>query len=40
MYPVPYQERDARYVPSYNGKVNDPIWQAVGNTYGFGVGSR
>lgn len=40
MYPVPYQEMDARYLPFYNGKVGDPIWQSVGNTYGFGVGSR
>jgi hypothetical protein len=40
MYPVPYQEMDARYLPSYNGQVGDPLWQAVSNTYGFGVGSR
>jgi hypothetical protein len=39
MYPVPYQEMDARYLPFYNGQTGD-IWQAVGNTYGFGVGSR
>jgi hypothetical protein len=40
MYPVPYQEMDARRVPFYNGKVGDPIWQAVGSTYGFGIGNR
>jgi hypothetical protein len=40
MYPVPYQEMDARYLPSYNGLVNDALWQASSNTYGFGVGSR
>ncbi len=40
MYPVPYQEMDSRYEPFYNGKVGDPVWQATGNTYGFGVGSR
>ncbi|MDB4887463.1 MAG: hypothetical protein JWN79_2901 [Gemmatimonadetes bacterium] len=40
MYPVPYQEMDARQEPFYNGKVGDPIWQAVGNTYGFGIGNR
>jgi hypothetical protein len=31
---------DARYLPFYNGVVNDPLWQATSNTYGFGVGSR
>ena len=40
MYPVPFQEMDARYEAFYNGKVGDPIWQAAGNSYGFGVGSR
>lgn len=40
MYPVPYQEMDARQKPFYNGLVGDPIWQAAGNTYGFGVGNR
>lgn len=40
MYPVPYQEMDARYLVSYNGPPGDPRWQALGNTYGFGVGSR
>jgi hypothetical protein len=40
MYPVPYQEMDARYLPFYNGQVGDPLWQATANTYGFGVGSR
>jgi hypothetical protein len=39
-YPVPYQEMDARYETFYNGVVGDPLWQAQGNTYGFGVGSR
>lgn len=39
-YPVPYQEMDARYEAFYNGVVGDPLWQAEGNTYGFGVGSR
>jgi hypothetical protein len=40
MYPVPFQEMDARYEPFYNGKTGDPLWQAVSNTYGFGVGNR
>ena len=40
MYPVPYQEMDARYLTAYNGQVGDPLWQAVSSTYGFGVGSR
>jgi hypothetical protein len=40
MYPVPFQEMDARYAPFYNGKTGDPLWQAVSNTYGFGVGTR
>ncbi|HEY5492758.1 MAG TPA: hypothetical protein VIK25_16305 [Gemmatimonadaceae bacterium] len=39
MYPVPYQEMLARYEAFYNGQT-DAIWQAVGSTYGFGVGSR
>lgn len=39
-WPVPYQEMDARYEAFYNGVVGDPEWQAQGNTYGFGVGSR
>lgn len=39
-YPVPFQEMDARYETFYNGVVGDPVWQAAGNTYGFGVGSR
>jgi hypothetical protein len=40
MYPVPFQEMDARQEAFYNGKVGDPIWQSVGSTYGFGIGSR
>jgi hypothetical protein len=40
VFPVPYQEMDARYQASYNGTAGDPLWQAIGNTYGFGVGSR
>ena len=40
MYPVPYQEMDARSESSYNSVVGDAQWQALGNTYGFGVGSR
>jgi hypothetical protein len=39
-YPVPYQEMDSRYEGFYNGVPGDPVWQAAGNTYGFGVGSR
>ena len=40
MYPVPYQEMDARYEVIYNSVVGDAQWQALSNTYGFGVGSR
>jgi hypothetical protein len=40
MYPVPYQEMDARNLPIYNSIVGDPKWQALTSTYGFGVGSR
>jgi hypothetical protein len=39
-YPVPYQEMDARFEAFYNSIVNDKQWQALGNTYGFGVGAR
>jgi hypothetical protein len=40
MYPVPYQEMDARNQVSYNSVVGDAKWQALTSTYGFGVGSR
>jgi len=40
MYPVPYQEMDARYEPIYNSVVGDAQWQALTSTYGFGVGTR
>ena len=40
MWPVPYQEMDARTEPFYNSKTGDPIWEAQTNTYGFGVGSK
>ncbi|MFL5605375.1 MAG: hypothetical protein ACJ8AD_02895 [Gemmatimonadaceae bacterium] len=40
MYPVPYQEMDARNQAFYNSVVGDPKWQALTSTYGFGVGSR
>ena len=40
MWPVPYQEMDARVEPFYNSKTGDPIWQAQASTYGFGVGTR
>jgi hypothetical protein len=40
MWPVPYQEMDARLQPYYNSQTGDPKWQARGNTYGFGIGSR
>jgi hypothetical protein len=40
MYPVPYQEMDARNLPIYNSIVGDPKWQALTSTYGFGVGTR
>jgi hypothetical protein len=39
MWPVPYQEMDARLEPFYNSLTTGP-WQAQGNTYGFGVGTR
>jgi len=40
MYPVPYQEMDARYEPIYNSVPGDAQWQALTSTYGFGVGTR
>ena len=40
MYPVPYQEMDARREAFYNSQLGDAKWQAATNTYGFGVGSR
>lgn len=44
MWPVPYQEMQARLEPFYNGppigKETDPAWVATSNTYGFGTGSR
>ncbi len=44
MWPVPYQEMQARLEPFYNGppigKETDPAWIAISNTYGFGTGSR
>jgi hypothetical protein len=40
MYPVPYQEMDARNQVFYNSVVGDAKWQALTSTYGFGVGSR
>jgi hypothetical protein len=40
MWPVPYQEMDARTQPFYNSKTGDAQWQAASNTYGFGTGSR
>ena len=40
MWPVPYQEMDARTKPFYNSQVGDPAWEAQSNTYGFGVGNR
>lgn len=40
MWPVPYQEMDARVQPFYDSKTGDPVWQAQSNTYGFGVGNK
>jgi hypothetical protein len=40
MWPVPYQEMDARSKPFYNSQTGDPKWEAQTNTYGFGVGNR
>ena len=40
MWPVPYQEMDARTQPFYNSKTGDAQWQAASNTYGFGAGHR
>ena len=40
MWPVPYQEMDARTQAFYNSKTGDAQWQAASNTYGFGAGNR
>jgi hypothetical protein len=40
MWPVPYQEMDARVKPFYNSQSGDPVWEAQSNTYGFGVGNK
>lgn len=40
MWPVPYQEMDARRQPFYNSLTGDPKWQSTSNTYGFGVGTK
>jgi hypothetical protein len=44
MWPVPFQEMQARSKPYYNGpptgKSNDPTWKALTSTYGFGIGTR
>jgi hypothetical protein len=40
MWPVPYQEMDARLKPFYNSQTGDPKWEAQTNTYGFGVGNK
>jgi hypothetical protein len=40
MWPVPFQEMDARYEPFYNSLVGDPKWVAQTSTYNFGVGAR
>ena len=40
MYPVPYQEMDARIESIYNSIVGNAKWQALTSTYGFGVGTR
>lgn len=39
MWPVPYQEMDARLEPFYNSQTG-PQWVATTNTYGFGVGNK
>lgn len=39
MWPVPYQEMDARVEPFYNSQTGDQ-WVAATNTYGFGVGTK
>ncbi len=39
MWPVPYQEMDARSEPFYNSLTGDK-WVAASNTYGFGVGTK
>lgn len=40
MWPVPYQEMDARTEPFYNSQTGDPAWSAQTSTYGFGVGNK
>jgi hypothetical protein len=39
MWPVPYQEMDARRQPFYNS-LSGPQWVAASNTYGFGAGNK
>ena len=39
MWPVPYQEMDARRQPSYNS-LEGPEWVSGTSTYGFGSGSN
>lgn len=39
MWPVPYQEMDARREPFYNS-LTGPQWVAASNTYGFGAGTK
>jgi hypothetical protein len=40
MWPVPFQEMDARREPFYNSLATDATWVARTSTYGFGVGTR
>jgi hypothetical protein len=40
MWPVPFQEMDARVESFYNSITGDSKWQAQSSTYGFGVGSK
>jgi len=40
MWPVPFQEMDARRQPFYNSPQGDPRWTSQSSTYGFGTGSR
>lgn len=40
MWPVPYQEMDARREAFYNSQTGTAQWQAATNTYGFGAGTR
>jgi hypothetical protein len=39
MWPVPYQEMDARRQAFYNS-LSGPQWVAASNTYGFGAGNK